>query len=407
MSVYMSLYGTEYTIMNDKVYILGGLRSYIGVENGMYKHIPAEKLGAEVLKEVIDKYNISKPDYIIGGNGVGAGGNITRLMMLEAGVPYEVPAYTVDMQCGSALETMAIAAAKIKSGQADIIVAGGFESSSTAPGRRYNKNHPDYEKMGGEESWYKVAKFIPETHDELAMLRGAEKTAVTQNITREEMNPWVIRSHNLAKTARESGILDDITVEVADCGKKDEGIRDRMNQRLLDRLPCVLKDVTRINAANACLTNDGAAWVVMCSERYVQQTGQKPAAQFLDAVSAGSDPSMSPMSVVCSIDKLLEKNRLDYMDIDIYECNEAFAVIDVLFERKYPKACYNYNIFGGALAYGHPYGASGAIITLHAIKALEKTSGRYAVCSIAAAGGIGTAVLLEKCDSLSCTCFCC
>ena len=77
MSVYMSLYGTEYTIMNDKVYILGGLRSYIGVENGMYKHIPAEKLGAEVLKEVIDKYNISKPDYIIGGNGVGAGGNIT------------------------------------------------------------------------------------------------------------------------------------------------------------------------------------------------------------------------------------------------------------------------------------------------------------------------------------------
>lgn len=105
---------------------------------------------------------------------------------------------------------------------------------------------------------------------------------------------------------------------------------------------------------------------------------------------------MSPLSVVCSIDKLLEKNSLDYTDIDIYECNEAFAVIDVLFERKYPKACCDYNIFGGALAYGHPYGASGAIITLHAIKALEKTSGKYAVCSIAAAGGIGTAVLLEK-----------
>lgn len=135
--------------MSDKVYILGGLRSYIGVENGMYKHLPAEKLGAEVLKKVMDKYNISKPDYIIGGNGVGAGGNITRLMMLEAGVSCEVPAYTVDMQCGSALETMAIDAAKIKSGQADIIIAGGFESSSTAPGRRYNKNHPDYEKMGG------------------------------------------------------------------------------------------------------------------------------------------------------------------------------------------------------------------------------------------------------------------
>lgn len=398
MSANRRLSGTECMIMSDKVYILGGLRSYIGVENGMYKHLPAEKLGAEVLRKVIDKFNISKPDYIIGGNSVGAGGNITRLMMLEAGVSCEVPAYTVDMQCGSALETMAIAAAKIKSGQADIIIAGGFESSSTAPGRRYNKNHPDYEKMGGKDSWYKVAKFIPETHDELTMLRGAEKTAIVQNISREEMNPWVIRSHNLAKTARDSGVLDDITVEAAGCGKRDEGIRDRMNQKLLDRLPCVLKDGTRINAANSCLTNDGAAWIVMCSEEYIQKTGQKPDAQFFDAVSAGSDPSISPLSVVYSIDKLLEKNRLDYTDIDIYECNEAFAVIDVLFGRKYPKACCDYNIFGGALAYGHPYGASGAIITLHAIKALEKTGGKYAVCSIAAAGGIGTAVLLEKCD---------
>lgn len=383
-------------VMENKAYILGGLRSYIGVENGMYKHIPAEILGAEVLKKVVEKYDIKKPDYIIGGNGVGAGGNITRLMMLEAGLTVEIPAYTVDLQCGSALETMAIAAAKIKIGQADIIIAGGFESSSTSPRRGYNKNHPDYDDMGGEESFYKVAKFTPGSHDEFAMLRGAENTAISENISKDDMAPWVIRSHKLAKETREKGIFADIVTEVSGCGSHDEGIRDRMSQRLLDRLPCVLKDGQVINAANACLTNDGAAWVVMCSQSYIQRMGLTPAAEFIDVAGIGSDPARSPMTAIYAVEKLLTRNNLDYTDIDIYECNEAFAVIDVLFERKFPKVCNRYNIFGGALAYGHPYGASGGIITLHALKALEYSNGKYAVCSIAAAGGIGTAILLKR-----------
>jgi len=383
-------------VMENKAYILGGLRSYIGIENGMYKHIPAEILGAEVLKKVVEKYDIKKPDYIIGGNGVSAGGNITRLMMLEAGLPVEIPAYTVDLQCGSALETMAIAAAKIKSGQADLIIAGGFESSSTSPRRGYNINHPDYDKMGGEESFYKVAKFTPGSHDEFAMLRGAENTAISENISKDDMAPWVIRSHKLAKETREKGIFADIVTEVSGCGSHDEGIRDRMSQRLLNRLPCVLKDGQVINAANACLTNDGAAWVVMCSKSYIQRRGLTPAAEFIDVAGIGSDPARSPMTAIYAVEKLLTRNNLDYTDIDIYECNEAFAVIDVLFERKFPKVCNRYNIFGGALAYGHPYGASGGIITLHALKALEYSNGKYAVCSIAAAGGIGTAILLKR-----------
>ena len=109
----------------DKVYILGGLRSFVGVVNGMYRHIPAEKLGAAVLRQVLEQYPV-EPDYLIAGNGVGAGGNIARLMALEAGVPEQVPSFTLDVQCGSGLESIAVAAAKIASGEADCVVAGGF-----------------------------------------------------------------------------------------------------------------------------------------------------------------------------------------------------------------------------------------------------------------------------------------
>ena len=152
----------------DKVYILGGLRSFVGVVNGMYRHIPAEKLGAAVLRQVLEQYPV-EPDYLIAGNGVGAGGNIARLMALEAGVPEQVPSFTLDVQCGSGLESIAVAAAKIASGEADCVVAGGFESSSTQPRRGYNANHPDYSG----DTWYSVAKFMPGIHRETVMLEGA------------------------------------------------------------------------------------------------------------------------------------------------------------------------------------------------------------------------------------------
>ena len=138
-------YGDIFKVGNmENVYLVGGLRSYVGVVNGMYRHVPAEKLGAAVLKQVMAKYAVPKPDYIIAGNGVGAGGNIARLMALEAGVDTAVPAFTIDVQCGSGLESIAVAAAKIACGESECIIAGGFESSSTQPRRGYNPNHPDY-----------------------------------------------------------------------------------------------------------------------------------------------------------------------------------------------------------------------------------------------------------------------
>lgn len=168
----------------EKVYILGGGRSYIGIENSMYRHMPAEILGAETLKKIIGLYCIEDLDGVIAGNGVGAGGNITRLMMLEAGMPESIPAVTVDLQCGSGLESIGIAASKIACGMGSIYIAGGFESSSTAPRRGYHVNHPDYRQFGGENGWYHAAKFSPGRHKETAMLEGAENTAKKEKITR-------------------------------------------------------------------------------------------------------------------------------------------------------------------------------------------------------------------------------
>lgn len=376
--------------MND-VYILGGLRSYIGISNGMYRHIPAEILGAEVLKRTIEKYNLQNIDYIIGGNGVGAGGNITRLMALEAGMDYSVPAFTIDMQCASGLESVASAADKIASGNADLIVAGGFESSSTQPRRSYNPNHPDYK----DDSYYSSAKFMPRVHRENIMLESAELTAAKENISKKEMDGWVLRSHKMALETQENNFLQDITVSVHN-SQKDEGIRPRMSQKLLDRMPKILPNGKLITAANACLINDGAAFIVLCSEKYLKKHGHTPLAKIKSSCACGVDPMMSPKGTVAVLNKLLEKNNLSADDIDNFEVNEAFAVIDVLFERSFPNCTGRYNIFGGALAYGHPYGASGAIILLHLLKALHLRRGKLGCCAIAGAGGLGSGMLIER-----------
>lgn len=467
----------------DKVYLLGGRRSYIGVENGIYRNVSAEELGAFVIKKVMDSYDISPEDIdlVAVGNAIGAGGNIGRLASLMAGVPEKTPVVTVDSQCGSGLAAIMQAAMQIELGMADVAIAGGFESSSTAPVRSINKRHPDYMVDG--DNVFKVAKFKPGAYDELAMFKGAEKCAATFGMDRHELDMYAIRSHRRAVQSRENGELDDIlagsfyeydrsrrTVEDDELGKcanteaeqpknrtltrkehpeKDEGIRDRISEKLLTRLPALVPGGSYITAGNVCLTNDGAAFVLLCSERFLKKYKENKKYikdmneiihpfKIVDIVSVGASPDMSPVSIVPAIDKLLSRNNLKASDILAWEYNEAFAVIDKLMESYVNKDFSNANVFGGALAYGHPYGASGGIITLHLMKAMEKlmaeeaevsannsvdneagyndvdnkdwnivvkgedvsetdiSETRYGVCAVAAAGGIGTAMLVSR-----------
>lgn len=388
----------------ERVYIVAGARSYIGLEKGMYRQVPGEILGARTLRMLLGKWGGSIQERslqgVIAGNGAGGGGNPSRLMMLEAGLPPELPAVTVDSQCCSGLDAIGAAAGRIAWGMGALYLAGGFESSSTAPLRRYHENHPDYLAMGGEEAFYRVAKFAPGEHRDTAMLEGAERTAQREGIAREQLNYWALRSHRLASRAREEGLLREAAQEVIPGCGRDEGIRQNMSERLLNRLPCVLPGGCVTTAGNACLTNDGAAFVGVASEEYCRRVGCEPWAELVDMASLGGDPLESPRMAVRAVEALLKKRKMEERDIDVFECNEAFAVIDELFARRYPGAVERYNVLGGALAYGHPYGASGCILVLHAIEALKKTDGTYAVCSIAGAGGLGSAVLLRRCHGL-------
>lgn len=377
----------------EKVWILGGMRSFIGVKDRMYRNVPAEVLGAEVLRDVIEKYQLAECDidFIIGGNAVGGGGNMTRLAALTAGLEQEIPAVSLDLQCGSALEAVTQAAAKIESGLADLVLAGGMESSSTQPLRMWNPNHPNYEK----DKVWTVAQFIPGQQGEQVMLEGAERTAISEHVTKEEQDFWVLESHHRAARTVQKGLLSDIQVSVAG-SRKDEGIRASMSQKLMDRLPHLLPGGCVIHAANACLMHDGAAFVALCSEEYGKRHNLTPEAVLRFGTAVGGDPLMSPKTAVLAVKKLLKKTGLTYGQIDAFEVNEAFAVIDVLFERAFPGTRERYNRFGGALAYGHPYGASGALLLLHLLKSLESCSGQYGICSVAAAGGIGSAILVER-----------
>ncbi len=373
----------------NEIYILGGLRSYIGVENGIYKNILPEDLGAEVLKSLIEKYNIKNIDEIICGNSIGTGGNITRLMALKAGISEEVPAFTVDMQCASSSKAIEIGYNKIKAKEANIIIVGGFESSSMKPLRIYNDK--DY-RSSVNNGKYNVAQFSPEEFGDDTTFKFGERVVEEENITEEELNYWSIRSHKKAFESKD--ILKSITLSI-NGSTKDEGIRKNISERLLNRLPKIIKS-GKTNVGNISLTNDGAAFLVLCSEEYLKENNLKSEYKIKGTKTIGINPLVSPKGALKSCSLLLEKENLSYEDISAFEFNEAFAAIDVMFQRKNPLLIDRYNIFGGALAYGHPYGASGAIIMLHLLKALEKTKGRYGVISIAASGGISMAILIER-----------
>lgn len=373
----------------NEVYILGGLRSYIGVENGIYKNILPEDLGAEVLKSLIEKYNIKNIDEIICGNSIGTGGNITRLMALKAGISEEVPAFTVDMQCASSSKAIEIGYNKIKAKEANIIIVGGFESSSMKPLRIYNDK--DY-RSSVNNGKYNVAQFSPEEFGDDTTFKFGERVVEEENITEEELNYWSIRSHKKAFESKD--ILKSITLSI-NGSTKDEGIRKNISERLLNRLPKIIKS-GKTNVGNISLTNDGAAFLVLCSEEYLKENNLKSEYKIKGTKTIGINPLVSPKGALKACSFLLEKENLSYEDISAFEFNEAFAAIDVMFQRKNPSLIDRYNIFGGALAYGHPYGASGAIIMLHLLKALEKTKGRYGVTSIAASGGISMAILIER-----------
>lgn len=378
----------------EEVYVLAVMRTPIVGKNGCFRTVQPELLGAAVLRALQKRCGFIQPDGILGGNAVGTGGNITRLMSLQAGFDYSIPSCTIDMQCASAAAAISLAYAKLASGQGDVWIAGGMESSSLQPLRVYAAQDTRYDLTPGRDGCYYTAQFSPGDMAPDTMLRGAERTAATEKITRCELEKWALLSHRRAAEAAVHGIFANILVAVNGC-KTDDGIRPKMNQRLLKRLPLLLGEGTTLTAGTACCINDGAAFAVLGSGSYVAKTGFRPLARIIGTAAVGGDPAESPRAAMRTADILLKRIGLCHEQLAAIEYNEAFAVIDVLFERAHPDCIDRYNRFGGALAYGHPYGASGAVLLAQLIKSLETAGGGKGILSIAGAGGMGEAIALE------------
>lgn len=368
---------------NMSVYIHGGLRSPIGVLNGQYKNTRPEILGAQLIDELIKLYKIGSVDGVFCGNAVGTGGNIGRLMSLMSDLTVSTPAVTVDMQCASALMSIEMAYTHIASGVMDSAIAGGIESSSLQPDRIYAAGDD-------REGLYKVAQFSPQDCSPLAMLEGAERTIQKHNVLKEDLYPYIIGSHQRAIEALDNQYLQSyimpFTIDGKDC--IDECIRPKINEKLLSRMKPLLGKDSITNASNACLTQDGAAFVYISNE--------KGPFRIHSVMPCAGNPQFSPEGALESTKAILKRTGLSMDDIDVVEWNEAFAIIDVLFNKAYPNHMGKYNMLGGALAYGHPYGCSGAILALHCMAALESCNGRYGLCAIAGAGGTGTALIMER-----------
>ncbi len=379
--------------MSD-VYLLGGFRSHIGVRYGIFKSVRPEILGARVLHEVWQRFCQGEAaDLLLCGNAVGPGGNIGRLTALTAGLPISTPAVTVDLQCASGLTAIDLAAAKIASGACDLVLAGGTESASLAPHRIYHENDERSQKRNPE---FTAAQFIPEEWGDDAMLLGAERAAKKAGITRADADEAALLSHRLALAAKEKGKLDSLILPLFG-STKDEALRPRMSERLLARAPRVTDfEGGILTAANACTMNDGAAFVALASGDWVKAHGVKPWAKVLATHLVGGDPWCPPLTADLAAGELLQKQGLTYQDVDAFEYNEAFAVISAHFRKTHRDVADRLNGWGGALAYGHPYGASGAEIMLHLMARLADSGGRLGVAAIPAAGGVGQAILIEN-----------
>lgn len=403
----------------EKVYILGGLRTPIGITNGILKNKLPEELAAIVIKDLIRKFNLKHIDSVILGNAVGPGGNIARLSSLIAGL--DVPSFTIDMQCASALKSIEVAYTEIACGLSEVIIAGGVESTSMSPVRYYSKNDPRKTK---DKEFYKVAQFTPDDHSELSMIEGAERVAKKYAFSREDLDLLSIESHRKAfeskkylegiKTAVNTDKCENLNMNNTNLIiEEDEGIRKGINERLLKRLRPILNGGNMMTAGNSCLTHDGAAMVILCSERgikkilnnvYIEAEKELKNDMLvkLDEIfqikgfcNISGDGNLSPENGVKVVKKIMSNFNLTYDDIDAFEINEAFAVIIALFQEEFGNM-EKLNRFGGALAYGHPYGASGGIITLHLIEVLKHFNGRRGIVAIPAAGGLGEAMLLER-----------
>ncbi|NQX47845.1 thiolase family protein [Paenibacillus tritici] len=370
-------------------------RTPVGKIGGQLSTLEPEQLLAPLIRDLVTEAKLP-PEWIsdvIIGNTVGPGGNIARKSVLEAGLPVSVPGVTIDRQCGSGLEAIIMAARFIQCGAGDLFLAGGVESASRAPWKLLRPA-----ALTGTPTLYTRAPFTPAAFGDPDMGLAAEHVADKYGVSREEQDRYALESHLKAVHAQRTGRYAPELVPLQVNGYRitaDECPRPDTSLEKLRSLPPVFAPNGTVTAGNACPVNDGAALALMMSRETCEQLSLTPVLRFVDSQAAGVDPRYPGIGPVPAVRQLLSRQRLNIDDVDIVEFNEAFAsqVLASLRELQLPRE--KVNPGGGALALGHPYGASGAILMTRLYSEMLQHPYRRGLATLGIGGGMGLAVLVE------------
>ncbi|MEK4011266.1 thiolase family protein [Peribacillus sp. FSL M8-0224] len=393
----------------SNVVIIDSVRTAIGKLGGALENVPADFLAAAVLDEVIKRADIPKEsiDEVIMGQAKQSSdaSNLARVASLRAGFPVEVPGYTVHRQCGSGIQAINSASQQIQSGLGDVIIAGGAESMSTAP--YYMRNIRFGLKSGNGQLLDPNTESQPgsqpvEDYGMLTMGMTAENLAEKYSISRTEQDEFALRSQENARRAISTEIFTKEIVPYQIKTKKgllefnvDEHPRETSLEKLASLKP-VFKTNGTVTAGNSSGRNDGASALILMSEEAAKRHGKKPKARVIAQAAAGVSPNYMGLGPVNSTLKALQMSGLKLNDIDLIELNEAFSAqaLAVIKELKLDMNKVNPN--GGAIAMGHPIGATGAILATKLIHELERTGKRYGLVTLCIAGGLGISTIIEN-----------
>ena len=391
-----------------EIVLVGAVRTAIGSFGGMLKDIPAADLGAIVIKEAINRAGIKPEDVDAVVMGcvlqAGLGQNVTRQAMIKAGMPVEIPAMTINNVCGSGLKAVNTAASMIKAGDADVVLVGGMENMSLAP-YALPKARFGYRMSMPEDKIVDcmVKDGLWEAFNNYHMGITAENVAEKYGITREMQDEFAAWSQNKTEEAQNNGYFDAEIVPVPVKVKKevvmfgrDEFPRAGVTAAGIGKLRPAFKNDGTVTAANASGINDGAAAVIVMSAEKAAELGVKPMAKLVAGCSGGVDPSIMGVGPVASTRKALAKANMTIDDIDLIEANEAFAAQSIAVGMDLGWDKEKVNVTGGAIALGHPIGASGCrilVTLLHNMQRLDKKVGLATLC---VGGGMGVTTIVEK-----------
>ena len=390
-----------------KAVIVSACRTAIGAFGGTLKDVPAAELGAIVVKEAVSRAGI-KPeqvDEVILGNVLqaGLGQNIARQVTLKAGLPIETTAMTINIVCGSGLKSVALAANQILAGESEIVVCGGTENMSAAPyavpsarwGARMN-NSKMIDVMVNDGLW--------DAFNQYHMGITAENVAEKYGITREMQDEFAVASQSKAEAAIKAGKFKDEIVPVVIHGKKGDTVFDTDEhpkfgttiEKVAKLKPAFKRDGGTVTAANASGINDSAAALVVMSKEKADELGIKPLATIVSYATGGVDPSIMGVGPVASTKKVLAKTGLTIDDMDLIEANEAFAAQSLAVAHDLKFDMDKVNVNGGAIALGHPVGASGCRILVTLLHEMQKRDAKKGLATLCIGGGMGCATIVER-----------